>query len=458
MACCRAPPSILDRLLAGPVADLVLRPWFDRLAIPAIADWYCPLSRAWAAALVADGAPARFTDALGSTAEPGALIRRAVSRVARKQSAYEAAAARWEADFFGPEAPSPERLIASEAARHGAAHALMASRLGFVPLKLGAGIGPVKWDIAPPAEVEQRHGQRLAAPETAFAPPDPPAAIERSRPMAVGGGEQFWLRFPAPAPGVGGTAWGRVNAPKGEAGSPSLIFSHGIAMEPEFWRHLADPIGALAGAGLRLICPEGPWHGRRRLAGSYGGEPVFARGPLGFLDYLHAHVIELGLLTAWARRTGSGPVAIGGMSLGALTAQLAAVAARDWPAAMRPDAVLLLTTSGALTEVTFDGRLTGALGLPAALAAEGWDRAAVSRWAPLVEPGAEAVVSGERIVALLGTVDNVTPFAGGEDLVRDWAVPEDNLFLRPQGHFSASLGLARDAAPLERFVTLLKQL
>ncbi len=127
-------PSILDRLLGSPIADLVLKPWFDRLAIPAIADWYCPLSRAWAMALVADGAPERFRDALGCDAWPGPLTRRAVSRVARSLSAYEAAAARWEADFFGPEPCSPERLIASEAERHGAAHALMASRLGFVPL------------------------------------------------------------------------------------------------------------------------------------------------------------------------------------------------------------------------------------------------------------------------------------------------------------------------------------
>ena len=320
-------PGVLDRLLRGPVADLVLRPWFDRLAIPAIVDWYCPLSRAWASALVADGVPERFRDALGSDAKPGPVTRRAISRVGRSLSAYEAAAGRWGTDVCAAEAPSPEGLIASEAERHGAAHALMASRRGFVPLTIAARIDPVKWAIAPPGEVEQRHGQRLAAPELAFAPPDPPAAIERSRPMAVGGGEQFWLRFPTPAPGVGGTAWARVNAPKGEAGSPSLIFAHGIAMETEFWRHLADPIGALGGAGVRLICPEGPWHGRRMHPGSYGGEPLFARGPLGFIDYLHAHVIELGLLTAWARQTGSGPVAIGGLSLGALTAQLAAVAA-----------------------------------------------------------------------------------------------------------------------------------
>ncbi len=84
--------------------------------------------------------------------------------------------------------------------------------------------------------------------------------------------------------------------------------------------------------------------------------------------------------------------------------------------------------------------------------------AARARWAPLVEPVAKPAVGGERIVVRLGTVDNVTPFAGGMDLVHKWAVPEDNLFLRPQGHFSASLGLARDPAPLARFATLLERL
>ncbi len=61
--------------------------------------------------------------------------------------------------------------------------------------------------------------------------------------------------------------------------------------------------------GIRVIRPEGPWHGRRRLPGTYGGEPVLARGPGGLLDYFHAHVIELGRLVAWARATRGGPVA-----------------------------------------------------------------------------------------------------------------------------------------------------
>lgn len=96
-------------------------------------------------------------------------------------------------------------------------------------------------------------------------------------------------------------------------------------METEFTGSGRNPLGALVKAGVRVIRPEGPWHGRRRLSGTYGGEPVLARGPGGLLDYFHAHVIELGRLVAWARATRGGPVAIGGVSLGALTAQLAAL-------------------------------------------------------------------------------------------------------------------------------------
>ena len=41
-----------------------------------------------------------------------------------------------------------------------------------------------------------------------------------------------------------------------------------------------------------VIRPEGPWHGRRRAQGFFGGEPVLAKSPLGVLDYLHAAVLE----------------------------------------------------------------------------------------------------------------------------------------------------------------------
>jgi hypothetical protein len=63
----------------------------------------------------------------------------------------------------------------------------------------------------------------------------------------------------------------------------------------------------------------------------------------------------------------------------------------------------------------------------------------------------------EDVVMLLGRRDTVTPFPSGLALARTWGVREENLFLRRQGHFSASLGLMRDPAPYERLVRRLTQ-
>src|SRR3546814_1645594 len=69
-----------------------------------------------------------------------------------------------------------------------------------------------------------------------------------------------------------------------------------------------------------------PWHGRRRPEGWFGGEPVLGRAPLSLLDFFHAAPIEAGLWVAKAREMFGGPVALGGVSLGALVAETAAAA------------------------------------------------------------------------------------------------------------------------------------
>ncbi len=56
---------------------------------------------------------------------------------------------------------------------------------------------------------------------------------------------------------------------------------------------------------------------------------------------------------------------------------------------------------------------------------------------------------------VLGHSDDVTPTAGGLALAQRWGVPEPNLFARDQGHFSVSLGLLRDRAPLARIKEIL---
>jgi hypothetical protein len=451
--------SNLDRLVSGAAGKLLLRPWFDSAALRVLTYWYFPLSRGWAAALAADGSVDRFLAEV--PLRRGRSARRAIPtilvRAQRRRDALRDAEARWEEAFFGDGPALPE----VEAERRRAAGALMNLRTTLVPMHLRTPLPAVAWDVEPPASVAHRHGDRLARPDRAFATAIDPTAIEASRGFLTQRGVDGWVRFPSPTEAIPGRAWARVSAPRPERPAaaspmPSLIFTHGIAMEPEYAGDGRNPLGAMVDAGIRLIRPEGPWHGRRRLPGYYGGEPVLGRGPGGLLDYFHAHVIELGCLVAWARATRGGPVAIGGVSLGALTAQMAAVAARHWPPEMRPDALLLVAPSRSLTAVTFEGSLTRALKVPEAIRAAGWTMRGIDQWRPLLEPTQPPAVSPEHIVVVLGETDDVTLAAGGEALVQAWNLPEDNVFRSPAGHFSTSLGLARDSAPFRRLLDLLR--
>ncbi len=449
----------VGRVLRTGLGTLLLRPWFDRAALRLLVGWYFPLSRAWASALAAGGTPERFFAQCPDGRRTDRLIGRVLALVERRQRGLAAADARWEHAFFG-KGPGTAEI---EAARLRAAARLMGLRTAFAPMHLERPYAPIAWEIEDPASVRVRHGARLAHPETAFAVSADCAAVEASRGFFFGDRVDGWVRFPAPVAAVGSTAWARVSLPAAAADPssraplPSVIFAHGIGMEPEFWGMARDPLNGLVGVGMRVIRPEAPWHGRRRLAGRFGGEPILARGTGGLLDFFQAAVAEIGRMIAWARATRGGPVAIGGVSLGALTAQLVAVVARDWPQAMRPDALLLVAPSRSMTRVVFEGSLSVALGEPHALKAAGWGDGDIAQWLPLLEPQGEPVVPPERIIVVLGEADDVTLAEGGEALVRDWRVPEANVFRCTAGHFSTSLGLSRDGAPIGRLVSVLRR-
>ena len=132
-----------------------------------------------------------------------------------------------------------------------------------------------------------------------------------------------------------------------------------------------------------------------------------------------------------------------------------ATAAHHWPTELRPDALLLISTSGDFAEIGDDGALGRALGMPDRLAAHGWSQQALAQWLPLVEPHGLPVLAPNRIVMVLGAADRVTPIAGGRALARRWRVPADNCFIRHGGHFSAALGIGADAAPLRRLLKLI---
>ncbi len=442
-------------ILRGPLGGLVLRPWYDRLAVRAVGRWVLPLSRAWAAGLASGGSLERFLRRL-DRAEGGRGERARAARLlavleARRRN-YERAAADWEEALFAPAAPPAAELVACERARQAAAHRLMAARLSALPLHLRRAVPAVRWEVAPPQAVAAAHGHRLGDARAAFPAPDP-VAPARSHELPGAYGTEHWLRFASPV--LGDAAWARVYAPAGAAHPPSLVYLHGIFLEAEFWRDVADPVSGLAGRGVRVIQPEGPWHGRRRPEGWYGGEPALGRGPLGLVQLFQAWVAEVAALVLWARRTSRGPVAVGGVSLGALAAQLAVAACRHWPAEAAPDAAFLVATSDSLLDVAQRGSLSRLIGLWPRAAAAGWGEADVARWRPLLEPLGQPGVPPDRIVMLLGRYDDLVPFTGGRALARRWGVPAENLFVRPRGHFSVSLALARDRAPLERLLGLL---
>jgi hypothetical protein len=455
----RAPVGYsVDRMLRSAFAGLVLRPWFDHTALSLLTRWYFPLSRAWAAALAAGGIPERFFRQVPPGRRTDTFVPRILRQMEARRDALAIAETRWEEAFFG----SGPAAADAEAMRVRAAAALMSQRMAFVPLHLEQPFPAVRFEVETPAAVERRHGPRLRRPEAAFVARVPPSSVQASRAFRARFGIEGWLRFPCPVPSVGPVAWARVCTPPVDGkGSrqpvPTLIFAHGIGVEPEYWGANRDPFAGLSRVGMRLIRPEAPWHGRRRQPGFFGGEPILAKGVGGLLDFFHALVLEIGALVAWARATRDGPVAVGGVSLGALTAQLVGTAAAAWPPEMRPDALFLIAPSRSMTAVAFHGSLSRRLGVPRALLHAGWTPELAGDWLPLLGPQGPPIVPPERIVIVLGEADDVTLAEGGEALASDWRVPAENIFRCPAGHFSTSLGLSRDAAPLGRLVAIMRR-
>ncbi len=437
----------------------LLWPWMDRVALGLIVRWHLPLSRAWASAQASDGSPAAFWDGVGLTEPKGgrerARAKTAVAAVLRRGVTYREAEAAWQSAFFSPHKIAPGHLSRLQARRVAAAEAFMLSRGRFLGLHLRRDLPTVRWQVATPEAVEADHGRRLADPEAAF-PAIEGAEFAQSQASEGRHGALSWIRFPAP---LGDTAWARVTAPRDAADPPTLIFLHGITIETEMWRDSLDPVGLLARQGIRVIRPEGPWHGRRCPPGYYGGEPILGRGPLGLLDLFRNWVAETSAWIAWARRTSRGPVAVGGISLGALTGQLVLTAARSWPESQRPDAALLMAGSGDLLATGYEGALPTALEMRPRLAAAGWDEAKVGHWLPLLEPQGRPAPAPERILMLIGRADEVAPAETALALARCWELPDANVLLRRhQGHFTLDLGVTTDPGPLLALARLLKSL
>ncbi|MBZ0215344.1 MAG: hypothetical protein K8F25_02225, partial [Fimbriimonadaceae bacterium] len=316
----------------------------------------------------------------------------------------------------------------------------------------------IQWDIPVPAAANEIYGVLNTSPAEAFAAPGQMPVIEQSRHVRGHTGIDYWLRFDSPSDRMNDKVYARVYEPEGVANPPTIVFGHGICVEFDHWRGMVDEVEALVGLGIRVIRPEAPWHGRRVPHGSYGGERFIATAPMGALDLFTAAAREWSVLIHWARKLSDAPVAIGGSSLGAMTAQIVASKAKYWPQRLQPDALFLITHCGRIEDAVADGTLAKVWGIEEATRKYGWTPELVEEYAPLLDALGPTVMAPENVVTVLGQYDDVTPFDSGKALIDSWQVPDENTFIWPRGHFSVPLGMMRDHAPLRQLKTILDRL
>ena len=448
----------MNVLFRSSLGALLARPWVDRAGLIGLRRWYFPLSRLWAAANAADDDVERFRAEVGAPVFgfwPDPYLRSLLARNARLRSAAEAARAAWETAMFDGKERHGDRLRLLDRQRRAAATRHLANRASFYPLLFPRRPPLARWQIDQPAQVQRDLGPAIARPDCLYDVPIDVGAINVSQPVLKNGIREYWLRAPTPAarlrerPGSE-ILYARVVEPADATPHATLIFGSGLCLEFELLTIAGDPATLLAALGWRVVEPISPYHGLRAMPGRYGGEPFFAAGPTSSIDLIAGQAIESALLVAWCRCRFDGKVALAGISMTSFVAQQVASRCHVWPAQARPDAIMLISHSGRIEDVTFDGELAAALGLDRALAEAGWSREMLAHLSRLIDPAETPALQPSQIISVLGETDRWVPYDDGLAVARRWKLPEANIFRYPLGHLGLPVQLARNSEPFER--------
>ncbi len=452
--------TILNSWLRSPLGSLLAKPWFDRLSLKLLDRWYFPVSRMWAAARIADGSVEKFLSEIDFAASPSVekKLGRILKQFETRRTLARQANDRWEAAFFGGTENSPEQLLDIEQERLERRHQYNEMRFKFLPLGISQKISPIKWQITTPEAAVQSYQSWLEQPQKMTDLPEDMPQVTKSRIFAGTVGPDYWLRFQSPSTRLNDVVTVRVHEPKNVDNPPTLIFGHGICVEFDHWRGLIDEVEALVEMGIRVVRPEAPSHGRRLPEGRFSGERFIATSPCGPIDHFSAAILEWAVLIDWCRSTSTGPVAVGGSSLGSMTAHLVADRAKHWPERFHPDAMILITHSRGVGDAMYRGRLSRVWGVQNQTAAAGWTPETTQKLMTLLETHGPTVVAPENVVSVLGYLDDVTPYDAGVALLDEWRVPPDNRFDWRRGHFSVPITMMRDHAPLVVFRKILERL
>jgi pimeloyl-ACP methyl ester carboxylesterase len=431
-----------DTLRRWVVGTVFARPWFDATTLFFLRHFFFPASRLLAASEEAGGDVFRFWEAVPIPARrsPSRRLERLLARIERARVSASAIDAAWERAFFGGDASNEVARVALEAARITARHDYNSLRW---PLRVlnPSGVPPACIQISAPAGA----ARELEAGMTQAAGAEPDVMVSACVPTPAG--IDYWLRFRSPG-ALGDMVTARVHEPRGVRNPPTIIYGHGVCVDFDHWMGLIDESVSLVHRGFRVIRPEAPWHGRRTPRGFFAGERTISTFPVGIVQSMRAAVAEWAVLARWARARSTGPLAFGGSSLGAMTAQLAAAGAK-------PDALFLVTHTGDMTAVVLDGALSNMWVRPEEVAGLGWTPELARVHLSALDAPTACPVAPDRVVSIIGTRDTVLPYQSGRDQLSRWGVPQANIFEWDRGHFTVPATMIRTRAPLQRLVQVM---
>lgn len=446
--------------MASPAGRFIARPWLDACALYLLKYWFFPLSRLWAAARAAEGDVDRFVESV-PLEQPNRSQRKVIAGALREfeQARLKAFSIEqlWVQYFFGKESVAAERLPIIEEMRLDFRTAYNMTRKKFAPLRSLVKTS-VSMNPPSPEDVASRYGEDGETLAAHFAPPGQFPEVEISQIIPSRHGKDYWLRFRSPSQHMDDLVYARVHQPDGVDNPPTLIFGHGICVEFDHYHQLIDEVTQLTQLGIRVVRPEAPWHGRRVLPGHYGGEQFLSKIPISMFDFIAAQHQEWATLIDWCRSNSSGPVAIGGSSLGAQSAKAIAMNASNWHERLQADALLVITHSQHMAEAALDGALSDIWNFGDALRAAGWNQELEKNWLRRLDPAQSACMKGEHMVTVCGTEDTVTPIQSASTQMDAWNVPAENRFTYKRGHFSTPLGMINNNEAILRFAAIIKKI
>lgn len=442
----------VHRLLASPVGGTLDSDWFERAKTRSLRREFA-IQRARAAADVAAGSSARaYLRRVGAPPAPhlSETVERALARYAPVRDAALDATERWADVLWDPSSSVAERLDA-ERERRRAEHRRrdVSDIFGF--LVDDHLVPPVDYSVPDPDAVLSTYHTDLAAPDSVYGVSERFPKVERSDWLPGPDTVEYWLRFPSPSPYVSDDAVARVYEPV-DAGDdvPTLVFYGGFGMVNDcaaYWPEEAYLGRALAPAGVRVVLPDAPWHGRREPQGQFSGEPYLASAPESMVQLYAAAAVETAVFVDWAHAEGSA-VAVGGISLGGIVSMHVAGRCGSWPESARPDSVLPVAATGDVDAVLVEGDLSPLLDLDDVLRGAGW-YPRLHELSPLLNPPSSCGLDADRVFPVYGLRDTLVPPHTFTTTLDAWGVPDANRTAWETGHFGTLLRAIRgDLSPV----------